>query len=447
MGIEVCTIGGFSECGRNCTAVRVDDEVVILDIGLEMENYIRHTQSERENLVKLNYKDLVRVNAVPNLDLINDWKDKVVAIVPSHAHLDHIGAIPFAAPMFPKVPIISTPYTVEVIKSILKDERIRLKNRLIGQNPNSKYKLSDKITIEFVNITHSIPHTAIVVLHTPYGKVMYANDYKIDLTPTLGQKPNFKRLKELAEEGIDLLISETLYADHHSKCPSEAIARQMLRDLIAGTDHTGQGIIVTTFASHIARLKSAIEIGKKLDRKIVLFGRSLKKYITAAENIGIINFSKDVKMYSRRHELEKVMRQINKEGMDKYMIICTGHQGEPGAVLSRISDGRLPLKLSKRDLVVFSCSVIPVELNIQNRLELERKLKGKGARLFVDVHVSGHGHREDYRELIEMIKPKHVIPAHAGHQKAEHMKELCLEIGYVDKETFHMMENGKRLLL
>ncbi len=447
MSIEVCTIGGFSECGRNCTAIKVDDEVVILDIGLEMENYIKHTQGERENLVKLQYDDLVKVHAVPNLHLINDWSSKVKAIVPSHAHLDHIGAIPFAAPMFPEAPIISTPYTIEVIKSILRDERIRLKNRLIAQNPNSKYKLSKKITIEFVNVTHSIPHTAIVVLHTPYGKVMYANDYKLDPNPTLGQKPNYKRLREIASEGVTLLISETLYADVHGKCPSEAIARQMLKDLIACTDCEGKGIIVTTFASHIARLKSTIELGQKMGRKVVLFGRSLKKYVEAAERINIVNFTKNVEIYSRRYELEKVMRRINKEGMEKYLIICTGHQGEPRAILSRIANGELPLKIDARDLVVFSCSVIPVELNIENRRVLERKLKGKGVRIFRDVHVSGHGHREDYREMIDMIKPKHIIPAHAGHAKAEHMKELALECGYVENESFHMMENGKRLKL
>ena len=447
MAIEICTIGGYSECGRNCTAIKIDDEVVILDIGLNMENYVRHTQGERDNLVKLEYEDLLSVNAVPNLHLIDSWKNMVKAIVPSHAHLDHIGAIPFSAGLFANAPVISTPYTIEVIKSILYDERIKLKNKLISQNLNSKYKLSNKITIEFVNVTHSIPHTAIVVIHTPYGKVMYANDYKFDLTPTLGQKPNFKRIKEIAAEGVDLLINETLYADKHTKCPSEAIARKMIKDIIDSTDCDGKAIVMTTFASHIARLKSMIIIGKSLNRKIVLFGRSLKKYIDAAERINLVDFTSDVKMYSRRGEIEKVMRRINKEGADKYFIICTGHQGEPRAILSRIINDELPLQLKPRDLVVFSCSTIPVELNIENRRILENKLKDKGLRIFKDIHVSGHGHREDYRELIEMVNPKHIIPSHAGHEKAQHLKELALSIGYEDNKTFHMMENGKRLIL
>jgi len=447
MAIEVCTIGGYSECGRNCTAIRVDDEVVILDMGLNMENYVRHTQGERDDLVKLEYEGLLSVNAVPNLHLIEEWKGMVKAIIPSHAHLDHIGAIPFTANEVPGVPIISTPYTIEVIRSILRDEKIKLKNRLISQNINSKYKLSDKITIEFVNVTHSIPHTAIVVIHTPYGNVMYANDYKFDLTPTLGQKPNFKRLKELKEEGIVLLINETLYADRHTKCPSEAIAKKMMQDIIASTDCEGKGIIMTTFASHIARLRNMITVSKTLNRKIVIFGRSLKKYIDAAERIKLVNFSADVQMYSRRGEMEKVMKRINREGADKYVIICTGHQGEPRAILSRIARGELPLKMNPKDLVIFSCSVIPVELNIENRKVLEDNLINAGLRIFKDIHVSGHGHREDYRELIEMVEPTHLIPSHAGYEKAQHLRSLALSLGYEDNKTFHMMENGKRLLL
>ena len=117
MVLEVKTIGGYSECGRNCTAVRVDDEVILLDIGLEMENYVKYQQTDRDNLQRLTFDDLLEVNAVPNVNLLEEWKPMVKAIIPSHGHLDHIGGIPFTAPLFPDAPIISTPYTIEVIKS------------------------------------------------------------------------------------------------------------------------------------------------------------------------------------------------------------------------------------------------------------------------------------------------------------------------------------------
>ena len=198
MPIEICTIGGYSETGQNSTAIKVDDEVVILDMGLHMENYIRHT--EDEDISAMHYEELLEVNAVPDYGLIKDWKDKVIAIVPSHGHLDHIGAIPFSAGIFPTAPIICTPYTAEVLKSIFRDERIKIPNELIASNLNSVYKLSEKLSVELVNITHSIPQASMIVLHTPYGKVVYANDYKFDRQPTLGKKPNFERLKQIGED-------------------------------------------------------------------------------------------------------------------------------------------------------------------------------------------------------------------------------------------------------
>src|SRR3989338_7860439 len=177
MPIEICTLGGYSATGGNSVAIKVGEEVVILDMGLYMENYIRYTE-DREDVSAKTYKDLLKVEAVPDYNAIADWKERVLAIVPSHAHLDHCGAIPFAAGLFPNVQIICTPYTIEVLKGALEDDRIKIPNQLIPLNANSTYKLSENMILEFIHVTHSIPHTVIVVLHTPEGKVMYANDYK-----------------------------------------------------------------------------------------------------------------------------------------------------------------------------------------------------------------------------------------------------------------------------
>ena len=195
MPIEVCSISGFSKTEGNSVAIKIDDEVILLDMGLSMSDYIAYTE-DREDVSTKTYKELLKANAVPDYSFIEEWKEKVVAIVPSHGHLDHVGAVPFAASLFPTAPIISTPYTIEVLKSITYDEKIQIPNRFIAINLNSSYKVSDAITLEFVNITHSIPHTAIVVVHTPYGKIMYANDFKLDDHPVLGKKPNYERLKE-----------------------------------------------------------------------------------------------------------------------------------------------------------------------------------------------------------------------------------------------------------
>ena len=441
MTIELCCIGGFSKTEGNSVALKIDDEVIILDMGLSMEDYIRYTE-DREDVSSKTYAQLLRVNAVPNYNFIKEWHDKVTAIVPSHGHLDHIGAIPFAASLFPNAPIISTPYSIEILKSILSDEHITLPNKLISMNLNSSFKLSSKITVEFVNVTHSIPHTAIVIIHTPYGKIMYANDYKFDRQPVIGKKPNFERLKELGDEGVKLLIVNCLYANEQKKTPSESVAKQMLKDVMLGVQSEKKAMIVTTFSSHIARLKSIIEMGKKLDRKIVFLGRSLMKYVQAAERIDLVNFSKDVKILSHRDQIEKMLEKIDREGRDKYLIVCTGHQGEPRAILSRIARGDSKFKFTEGDIVIFSCQVIPVEININNRDKLEKNLSAMNVRIFRDVHVSGHGALEDHRDLLELVRPEHIIPIHAENAKAQMLANFAAGLGY--KNT-HVMQDGKKI--
>ncbi len=443
MPIEICTIGGFSKTEGNSVAVKIDEQVIILDMGLSMADYVKF-QEDFEDITTKTYKTLLKARAVPDYGFIEDWKDKVIAIIPSHGHLDHVGAIPFAASLFPHAPVISTPYTIEVLRTILDDEQIQLTNNLTTVDLNQTYPLSKDIKIEFVHITHSIPHTAILVLHTPYGKVMYANDFKLDDTPILGQKPNYKRIKELGDEGVKLLIMNCLYAPEKKKCPSESVARQMLKDIMLGTNSRGKAMFVTTFSSHIARLKSIIELGKKLNRKIVFLGRSLDKYISAAEKISLVNFSQDIIQEKYTDKVIKRLRQIQKSGKDRYLVVCTGHQGEPRAILSKIARGELPFTFGDGDMVIFSCAVIPVEVNIKNREKLEAALSKDNVRIFKDVHVSGHGHLEDHRELLEMVKPENIIPVHAGPEKAEIIKELAAKMGY--KNTF-VMEDGKRIKL
>ena len=442
MPIEVCSISGFSKTEGNSVAIKIDDEVVIIDMGLAMENYIKHQEDREDISAAKTYNELLKAQALPDYGHIKDWYDMVVAIVPSHGHLDHVGAIPFAASLFPNAPVICSPYTAEILKSILWDERIKIPNKIVSMGLNATYKISDKITIEFINVTHSIPHTVMVAVHTPYGKVLYANDYKFDRQPVIGKKPNFARMKELGDEGVDLLIVNCLYAHAHIKTPSESVARQMLKDVMIGIDSENKAMIVTTFSSHLARLKSIIEMGKKLDRKIVFLGRSLMKYVKAAQRINLVDFEKDVMLFRRRDKIEKILRKIDKEGRDKYLIVCTGHQGEPRAILSRISRGEIDFKFQEGDFVVFSCQIIPVEINLKNRERLEKSLRANGVRIFRDVHVSGHGALEDHRDLFELVRPKNIMPIHAENEKAIMLADFAKSLGF--KKT-HVMKDGQRI--
>ena len=442
--IEICTVGGYNEVGKNMTAVKVGKEVVILDLGIHIESYIKFT--EDEDIINIDPKELIAQGAAPDISKIKDWKKNVVAVVPTHAHLDHVGAIPFLSDNF-DAPILCTPYTAEVIKSILKNEKIQIKNDIKTLNTNAIFHISENLQIEFINVTHSTPQTVMVALHTKEGVIIYANDFKFDSFPTLGRKPNYPRLKQLGKKGVLVLIVDSTYAADAKKTPSESVAKEMLRDVLLGCNSDGKAIIITTFSSHIARLKSIIEYGKKLGRKIVFLGRSLARYVEAAENIGLVNFSKDVEIIRYGKHIKKKLKAIQKEGREKYIIVVTGHQGEPKATLTKMVDKKLGFDFNPEDHIIFSCKVIPSPTNIENRKYVEKELKNAGVRIFKDIHVSGHAAREDLRDLINLVKPKHIIPAHGDFNMTSAMNDLANDMGYKPGKQVHVMKDGDRIKL
>jgi len=444
MGIEICTVGGYNEVGKNMTAVKVDNDVVIIDMGLNLDPYIKYTEDE-DDKADLSPKMLTSIGAIPDIKPIEKWRGLVKAIIPTHAHLDHVGAVPYLSNEF-NAPILCTPFTAEVLNIICRDDKIKLKNKVKMLNVNSIYKLTNKITVEFINSTHSTPQTVMVALHTPYGIVLYTADFKLDSAPVLGQKIDFAKLKNLGKKGVACLICDSTRATYAMKTPSEQVAKEMLKDVMLSTDSEGRAVIVTTFSSHLARLSSIIEFGKKMKRKIVFLGRSLAKYVEAGEKVGIIKFSKDVEIVKFGKHIKKRLKTLQKNP-SKYLIVCTGHQGEPKSVLGKIVNGQFDFKFSKEDHIVFSCTVIPTPLNRANREILETNLKQRGVRIFKDIHASGHPSREDCRELINMIKPKHLIPYHGDMTMASGLSDLAAELGYRMGEQIHVMQNGQVLEL
>jgi ribonuclease J len=440
--MKIYSIGGYSEVGKNMTAVELKDDVILFDCGLFLPPIVELEESDRS----YTENKLRSIGAVPSDDLLDDLRirDKVRAIIPSHAHLDHIGAIPFLAQRY-NAEVIGTPFTMEVLKSLLKDEQIFLPNRLKTVQPNSfcyiqgKHK---KYRVDFVNITHSTIQASLIALHTDEGVVLYANDFKLDDNPMMGKKTNYEKIKELSKEGVKVLILEALYAGDERKTASEKVAKALLEEVLLTTQNENAGLFVTTFSSHIARLKSITEFGKKLNRKVVFLGRSLNKYVTAAARVDMCPFRKDIELSTYRKQLERKLHVINKK-RDQYMVVCTGHQGEPGSILDRLAKNRLPFQFRKDDNVVFSSSVIPAQTNIENREKLDNKLRKNGVRLFNNVHVSGHAGREDLRDFINMINPEHIIPSHGGHDKTIHLMNLALEMGWKPRNVHLMNDKDK----
>ncbi|MDO8517602.1 MAG: RNase J family beta-CASP ribonuclease [Nanoarchaeota archaeon] len=443
--LKIHTVGGFSEVGKNMAVLELDNDAFIFDEGFFLPPIVALEESERSEYSE---KKLRGIKAIPNDTVIENLRNKVRAQFIGHAHLDHVGAVPFISDRY-KAPIYGTPFTMAVLDSLLRDNEIILNNPIKTIQPNNSFYVqgkNEKYKVDFINMTHSTLQTSFIAVHTKKGVILYANDFKLDDNPILGLKPNYQKLKEIAKEGVHALIIDSLYSGSDRKTPSEKIARNLLEEVLLTIQNRDAGIIVTTFSSHIARLKSIVEFGKRLNREVVFLGRSLSKYSEAAQRTNQAPFLKDARILKYRRQVEKVLGQVEKN-RKKYLVVCTGHQGEPGSILERISRGIMPLKINDYDNVIFSSSVIPTEINKQQFAVMEDKLKKRKARIFRDVHVSGHAGREDLRDMISLLSPQHIIPAHGGPDKTEPMMELASEMGYKSGKQCHLMGDGEVLEL
>ncbi|KAF5416034.1 MAG: Ribonuclease J [Candidatus Methanogaster sp.] len=442
--IGIIAVGGYNEMGRNMTAVHVGDDIIIFDMGLRLDQVQIHEDVEIERMHSL---DLIKIGAIPDDTVMKGVNGTVRAIVCTHGHLDHIGAISKLAHRY-RAPIIATPYTIGLIKQLIKSERkFPAENELVEMNAGETKEVSKNLSIEFIRVQHSTLDCVFIAVHTPRGILLYANDFKMDRTPTLGEPPDIKRLKQIGKEGVFLMITESTNAAIAGKTPSERIAKAMLNDVLTGTEETESGVIVTTFSSHIARIAATLEIAEKMDRIPVLMGRSMDKYVKLAAKMGYVQLPEDLRIYGVRKNIDKAFTRIAAEGKEKYLPIVTGHQGEPGAVLERISMDNTGYKIESGDKVIFSANVIPTPSTRANRHALETKLRMRGARIYDGVHVSGHASKEDHWELLRMINPEHVIPAHGNLVMHSSYIEMAESTGYLLGDTLHLLRNGEELIL
>jgi len=442
--MKIYAIGGFSEVGKNMVCVETEEDAFIFDEGFFLPAIV--SMQERDDL--LNEKKLRSIEAIPDDLVIEKIRHKVRAQFVGHAHLDHVGAVPFMSDRY-NAPIYGTPFTTGVLKTLLADNAGHIRNPIKPVQPNTTFFVqgkSKKYQVDFINITHSTLQTSFIALHTNKGIILYANDFKIDDNPIVGQKPNYGKLREIAKEGVYLFIVDSLYAPADRKTSSEKIARNMLEEVLLTTQNRNNGIVVTTFSSHLARLKSIVDFGQQLNREILFLGRSLNKYVEAANELKLTPFFSGVRMFKYRSQVEKILAKVERD-RSRYLVVCTGHQGEPGSILERISRNQLPFKFRKDDHVVFSSSVIPAEINKEQFEKMEQRLRKNKTRIFRDVHVSGHAGREDLRDMISILKPKHIMPAHGGPDKTEAMVELASEMGYKPGKDCHLMFDGQVLNL
>jgi len=446
MEVEIATIGGYEAVGRQMTAVRAGDDVVIFDMGLNLSKVLIHDNVETERMHSL---DLIDMGAIPDDRVMSELEGDVKAIVPTHGHLDHIGAISKLAHRY-DAPIVATPFTIELVKQQIKgEEKFGVQNDLVKMEAGETMQIGERNELEFVNVTHSIIDAINPVLHTPEGAVVYGLDKRMDHTPVIGDPIDMKRFREIGREGEGVLcyIEDCTNAGRKGRTASEAVARRHLKDVMTSIEDYDGGIVATTFSSHIARVKSLVEFAKDMGRQPVLLGRSMEKYSGTAERLDFVDFPDDLGMYGHRKSVDRTFKRIMNEGKENFLPIVTGHQGEPRAMLTRMGRGETPYELSDGDKVLFSARVIPEPTNEGQRYQSEKLLGMQGARIYDDIHVSGHLRQEGHYEMLDALQPQNVIPAHQSLKGFAPYVDLAEDMGYKVGRDLHVTRNGNMIQL
>ena len=441
MSVEVIAIGGYEEVGKNMSAVKIGEDVVIFDMGIHLDRVHIH---EDTDMARMHSLDLIERGIIPDDTLMKEVDGKVRAIVFTHGHLDHIGAVGKLAHRY-EAPLIGTPYTMGLIEKTIKSEKkFNVNNPLQVLNPGEKIQLSPDITLEFVHTTHSLPQTVNAALHTSEGIIVYANDFKFDNHQMLAPPPDYQRLRELGRQGVLALIVETtrMTEKQEVKTYSEKVARLNLEDIMQQALTEKEGMIITTFSSHIERIQAICNIADQSDRQILLLGRSMERFGSIAENLGILNLPSTASIFGSPKGVNRALAHAEEKRED-YLLVTTGHQGEVDALLPRIANNKTNFQVRKGDNVLISAPIIPSPMNIANRNVMEKRLKSSGARIYPNIHVSGHAGPEDHRDYIRMLNPEHIIPSHGDLEMLAAYTELAEEEGYKMGNNIHLLRNGQ----
>lgn len=409
----VFALGGLGEVGKNMYCVMHNDEIIIVDSGVMFPE---------DDLLGIDY-------VIPDYTFLKENENKIKALLITHGHEDHIGGIPFLLQSI-NIPKIYAPAQAKaLIDKKLEERNIKYKN-LIIYNENTKIK-TKYFNIEFFRTTHSIPDSHGIAISSPNGTIVMTGDFKIDLTP-IGPMSNIHKMARIGEKGVKLLMSDSTNATVKGTSVSESIVDENLSEIFA--NEKNNRIILATFASNIYRLKHIIEICKKNNRKVALFGRSMDTSINIAIKCGFI---KDKKIIITPEE-------ANRLKPSQVCLLCTGSQGEPLAALSRIANGsHKQIKLMPNDIVIFSSSPIPG--NAASVAKTINKLYLKGVKVYTngtnEIHSSGHGNQNELKLMIRLFKPKYFAPYHGEYRMLKTHCDLAIDCDIPKDNTF-ILENG-----
>lgn len=400
--LKITFLGGVGEIGKNMTALEYNDEIVIVDAGLTFPD-----------------DDLPGVDIViPDMTYLIENKSKIKALLLTHGHEDHIGAVPFLLEQI-NVPIYGTRLTLALVDNKMK-EHPNVKYKAISVKPKNVLKIGS-FSIEFIKVSHSIAGSLALAITTPVGTVVHTGDFKIDYEPIDGVMTDISRLGEIGRKGVSLLLCESTNVCRPGYSMSEKSVGRTLDEIIK--NHANNRIIVATFASNIHRMQQIMDIAEKYNRKIAFTGRSMINVSEVAMKIGELTFNRDNIV-----DIDKVDKLDDKE----ILIMTTGSQGEPMSALTRMAAGEFKsVKIRPNDLVILSASPIPGnEKNVYNVINALYKL---GADVIYDelekVHTSGHACQEELKLMHSLVKPKFFMPIHGEYRHLKTHKELAMTLG------------------
>ena len=411
--LQIIPLGGLGEIGKNMTVIRCDDEILVIDAGLMFPD---------EEMLGV---DLV----IPDITYLLDNKDKIKAIVLTHGHEDHIGALPYVLKQI-NVPVYGTRLTLGILEGRLQE------NGVDSSNLHSVMQ-GDIInvgcfSVGFIRVNHSIPDAVGLSIKTPVGMIVHTGDFKLDYTPIDGKMTDFRRFSDLGNKGVLVMMADSTNAEREGHTPSESTVGAAFDRAF----HKARGrIIVATFSSNVHRIQQVIDTAVRYKRRVAVLGRSMVNVVNISLELGYIHAPEGTLID---------IDEINNYRMEQVVVITTGSQGEPMSALTRMamSDHR-KVGIVPGDTVIISANPIPgnekmVVKTIDNLLKLGADViygRGEG------IHVSGHASREELKLMHNLVRPKFFIPVHGEYHHLVKHAQLARELG-MPKENVFIGENG-----
>lgn len=410
--LRVVPLGGLGEVGRNMTVYEINGELLIVDCG------VLFPEESQPGV------DLI----LPDLSYVVDRIDDVVALVLTHGHEDHIGAVPYLLKKRPDIPLIGSELTLALVEAKLAEHRIKPYTLTVKEHDIEQF---GSYGCEFVAVNHSIPDALAVFIRTQAGTVLHTGDFKMDQLPLDGRITDLRHFAKLGEEGIDLFLPDSTNAEVPGFTPTEKHIGPVLSNVFR--DAPGR-IVVASFSSHVHRVQQVLDAAVERGRKVVLVGRSMVRNMTIAEKLGYLKVPQGVLVD---------LKKVDDYRPDEIVMMCTGSQGEPMAALSRMANGDHKVQVEPGDTIVLASSLIPgnetsVYRIINALLKLGANVVHKGN---AKVHVSGHAAAGELLYCYNILKPKNVMPVHGEVRHLIANGELAVETG-VPEENVLLCESG-----